>query len=469
MKIKSLSRFNKYLGKYVASKISSLGSNSYSVTLTINDVTLDDAAPDYSLHIAVADTKNINLPFTVEVQAQEFTVLEVIEQTPMPIVENEEPKLENETIVALGPKDVVVKQESISVFIIIGIIALCIIICILYYASRCCDKNSEEEDIEKNTNRIEEPEIKPLIMKEEQNNINVDVNLVNENLESKLEPVKQEISVEESKALEETLNSLRDVINSPSPMKKEESMETSEDQVDAVELDEKPGVPNLKRVPTLPRDHPSHEDDKALIAKNARILRELTEDLRKKEKEEEEKQKSLVDIENNAIPIKEVSVPRKMLSRTSSFEILRSKTVFLQDGDDREQRLESTTMNIHTDPSKTKFEAVELKIQVSPSPHHPGGISYTRIPDTGNQTDTSYSLSSSTESLREDNQQLISESETDSSQIVLADVPAKRSKVTKQIDAGPLVQKPPVVPRTSNPTSPTRTSPLPVNGTNLSR
>merc|ERR1712106_264940 len=181
----------------------------------------------------------------------------------------------------------VVKQESISVFIIIGIIALCIIICILYYASRCCDKNSEEEDIEKNTNRIEEPEIKPLIMKEEQNNINVDVNLVNENLESKLEPVKQEISVEESKALEETLNSLRDVINSPSPMKKEESMET-------------PGVPNLKRVPTLPRAHPSHEDDKALIAKNARILRELTEDLRKKEKEVEEKQKSLVDIENNA-------------------------------------------------------------------------------------------------------------------------------------------------------------------------
>lgn len=456
-------------GKYVAGMINNLGSNSYSITLTINDVTMDDAAPDYSLHIAVADTKNINLPFKLEVQeaATVVVIATATEKTPLPVTVIQESEGQNETVVALGPTDVLVKQESISIFIIIGIIALCIIICILYYASRCCDKKSDEEDIEKNTNRIEEPEIKPLIKKEEKNNLNVDVNLLNENLESKLDPAKKEPSLEESEALEETLNSLRDVINSPSPLKKEETKEVSEDQVDNVDAGDKPGIPNLKRVPTLPRDHPSHEDDKASIAKNARILRELSEDLRKKEKEEDDKQKSLVDVENNEIPIKDVPIQKKMLSRTSSFEIIRSKTVFLQNGEDGDQKLESTTMNIHPSPNKAKFEAIELKIQVSPAPHHPGGISYTRMTD-DTQNDTSYSLSSSVESFGEENQKLISDSEADSSQIVLADVPVKRNKMTKDVGTAPLVQKPPVPPRTSNPTSPTRTTPD-VNGTNLSR
>merc|ERR1711872_373792 len=105
-----------------------------------------------------------------------------------------------------GPQDVVVKQESISVFIIIGIIALCIIICILYYASRCCDKKSEEEeDIEKNTNIFEGPETKPLIKKQDKLNLKVDVSVLSENLESKLEPEKKELSLEESEALEETI------------------------------------------------------------------------------------------------------------------------------------------------------------------------------------------------------------------------------------------------------------------------
>ena len=470
--IKLTFRIMKCSGKYVASIIKNLGGNSYSVSLNINDVTLDDATPEYSLHIAVADTKNINLPFTVDVEESVVVkVTEVIVETPIPIVETENPKEENGTIVAVGPKDVVVKQESISVFIIIGIIALCIIICILYYASRCCDKKTEEgEDIEKNTNVIEEPETKPLIKKQDKANLIVDVKVLNENLESKLESDKQKLSSEESDALEETLNNLREVINSPNAVKKEEEVkkeEVSEDQVDSVEAEDKPGVPKLKRVPTLPRDHPSHEDDKASIAKNARILRELTEELKKKEQEEKQKS-SLVDVENNLIPVNEDQVPKKMLSRTSSIEIMRSKTVLLQNGDDEEKMMESTIMNIQTEPSKATFEAIELKIHVDASPSHPGGVSYTRMPEE-NQTDTSYSLSSSIESLREENQQLLSESETDSAKIVLAEVPVKTRQVKSPADEEPLVQKPPVAPRTSNPTSPTRTSTPDINGSTLSR
>ena len=132
---------------------------------------MGDASPEYSLHIAVADTKNINLPFMIDVEESVEVVntppkLDVDQagRLPIPVVEPGNLKEENETLAKLGPKDVVVKQESISVFIIIGIIALCIIICILYYASRCCNNQSEEEDdIEKNTNTIDRPETKPLI------------------------------------------------------------------------------------------------------------------------------------------------------------------------------------------------------------------------------------------------------------------------------------------------------------------
>ena len=56
------------IGKYVASNINPLGSNRYSVTLLINDIAVGDASPEYSLHIAVADTKNINLPFMIDVE-----------------------------------------------------------------------------------------------------------------------------------------------------------------------------------------------------------------------------------------------------------------------------------------------------------------------------------------------------------------------------------------------------------------
>ena len=127
-----------YIGKYVASNINPLGSNRYSVTLLINDIVVSDASPEYSLHIAVADTKNINLPFMIDVEESVEVVntppkLDVDQagRLPIPVVEPGNLKEENETVakLGLGPKDVVVKQESISVFIIIGIIALCIIIC----------------------------------------------------------------------------------------------------------------------------------------------------------------------------------------------------------------------------------------------------------------------------------------------------------------------------------------------------
>ena len=70
------------------------------------------------------------------------------------------------------------------------------------------------------------------------------------------------------------MNNLREVVNSPSPVTKEvlKATEISEDQVDSVQAEEKPGTPKLKRVPTrptLPRDQPSHEEDRDSIAKNA--------------------------------------------------------------------------------------------------------------------------------------------------------------------------------------------------------
>ena len=205
------------IGKYVASNINSLGSNRYSVTLLINDIVVGDDSHEYSLHIAVADTKNINLPFMIDVEESVELVnippkLEVDEagRLPITVVEPGNTKEENKTVASLGPKDVVVKQESISVFIIIGIIALCIIICILYYASRCCSNQSEEEDdIEKNTNTIDRPETKPLIKKVDETNSNIDVSQLNDNLESKLEPEKKELSFEERKVCQKNRLKIR--------------------------------------------------------------------------------------------------------------------------------------------------------------------------------------------------------------------------------------------------------------------
>ena len=225
---------------------------------------------------------------------------------------------------------------------------------------------------------------------------------------------------------------------------------------------------SLKRVPTLPRDHPSHEEDRASIAKNAQILRELTDDLKRKEEEEKGKEKSGVDIESYVIDNKEKHPPKKMLSRTSSIEIMRSKTVLLQNSEGEEERMESTTMNIVTEYNKAKFEAIELKITVDPSPTHPGGISYTRMPEE-TQTDTSYSVSSSIESLGDEHQQLLSESETDTPKLVLADVPVMTRKAKAPVEEAPVVQKPPVVPRTFLPTSPLRSSTPEINGSNLTR
>ena len=178
---------------------------------------MGDASPEYSLHIAVADTKNINLPFIIDVEES----LEVVNtppkldvdpagRSPIPVVEPGNLKDENEIVDAPGHKDVVVKQESISVFIIIGIIALCIIICILYYASRCCNNQSEEEDdIEKNTNTIDRPETKPLIKKVDETNSNIDVSQLNDNLESKLETEKKELSFEERKVCQKNRLKIR--------------------------------------------------------------------------------------------------------------------------------------------------------------------------------------------------------------------------------------------------------------------
>jgi len=163
---------------------------------------------------------------------------------------------------------------------------------------------------------------------------------------------------------------------------------------------EKPHSSEIKRTPSLPINHPSLQEDQEAITKNAQILRDLTETKPENIIVEDKTVNNSVDEENNNIStlnnldINGINkhneetddeniegtnyntapvVKKKLLSRTSSFEVLRSKTILL------DQDVDRTTMNIqHTSAS---FATVELRIQVSPSPHNPGGISYTRLND----------------------------------------------------------------------------------------
>merc|ERR1719494_836678 len=99
----------------------------------------------------------------------------------------------------------------------------------------------------------------------------------------------------------------------------------------------------------------------------------------RKAKEEAETEKkeaeSKVDEENNSVPVTPI---RKVLSRTSSFEVIRSKTIILEETN---ERLERTTMNITQ--TKEPPQAVELKIKVKSPVSRPAILVQTKTESNG--------------------------------------------------------------------------------------
>merc|ERR1719362_523891 len=90
---------------------------------------------------------------------------------------------------------------------------------------------------------------------------------------------------------------------------------------------------------------------------------------------EEKKEEAKVDEENNSIPVTPV---RKVLSRTSSFEVIRSKTIILEETN---ERMERTTMNITQ--TKEPPKAVELKINVRSPVSRPAIMLQTKREENG--------------------------------------------------------------------------------------
>jgi len=90
-----------------------------------------------------------------------------------------------------------------------------------------------------------------------------------------------------------------------------------------------------------------------------------------KSREEEERSKE-VDEENNSIPLTPV---RKILSRTSSFEVIRSKTIVMEGTN---TKMERTTMNITSSPKERA--PVELTISVRPPAGRPAVMVEPEVP-----------------------------------------------------------------------------------------
>merc|ERR1719495_2418916 len=95
----------------------------------------------------------------------------------------------------------------------------------------------------------------------------------------------------------------------------------------------------------------------------------------KEEEEEKKETESKVDEENNSVPVTPI---RKVLSRTSSFEVIRSKTIILEETN---ERLERTTMNITQ--TKEPPQAVELKIKVKSPVSRPAIMVQTKAESNG--------------------------------------------------------------------------------------
>merc|ERR1719347_445622 len=136
------------------------------------------------------------------------------------------------------------------------------------------------------------------------------------------------------------------------------------------------------KYPSLPRNHPSHKEDSEAIAKGAQLIRDLSQDkddvslktLDIKENIDNNNNEDDISSDNEFHTVMETPPKKVVLSRTSSFEVIKSKTLVL------DQELERTTMNIqHAEAPSTPLQAVELKIQVSPSPTQAGHFTFTRM------------------------------------------------------------------------------------------
>merc|ERR1719239_1921009 len=101
---------------------------------------------------------------------------------------------------------------------------------------------------------------------------------------------------------------------------------------------------------------------------------------RKAREEKEKEEEGKVDEENNSIPVTPV---RKVLSRTSSFEVIRSKTIILEETN---ERMERTTMNITQ--TKEPPKAVELKINVRSPVSRPAIMLQTKREENGMNADS---------------------------------------------------------------------------------
>merc|ERR1712080_501090 len=94
-------------------------------------------------------------------------------------------------------------------------------------------------------------------------------------------------------------------------------------------------------------------------------LETMIQEAERKEKEKEErKEKETVDEEDYRVSV--TPPVRKILSRTSSFEVIRSKTIIVEDGN---RTLERTTLNIQRTPKENP--TIEMKIKVISPPPRP--------------------------------------------------------------------------------------------------
>jgi len=101
-----------------------------------------------------------------------------------------------------------------------------------------------------------------------------------------------------------------------------------------------------------------------MIQEAERKEKEKEERKEKEKGEEERKEKETVDEEDYRVSV--TPPVRKILSRTSSFEVIRSKTIIVEDGN---RTLERTTLNIQRTPKENP--TIEMKIKVISPPPRP--------------------------------------------------------------------------------------------------
>jgi len=191
---------------------------------------------------------------------------------------------------------------------------------------------------------------------------------------------------------------------------------------------------------TLPRDDPILSDDHKEIMNKANTLRTLSKDDVSK------------DDKSGSVKTPEAGEKKTVLSRTSSIEIVKSKTLLLQKTE--EVKNEKSTLDVET------FETVEFKVKVNPSP--PPVPARKSLSSRLEQVSDKRTLKNG-----DSDGEMDGSSEDDDEQktkIVLSSVPQKREK--KESGTG-MAGKPPTVPKSPSdtPASPTKKSSEP-NGSN---